>query len=635
MTTAKRPAVWTDSHEFVSPLRAIIWKEWRESRRQFIGCVVLLFVLPVAMGILHDLVTGDEKSAMMALTALGSLVSVPLAAGWGAYSVCRDLTASRAAFLLAQPLAHRSVLFSKALVALTLFSLLALAYSTSVIVFTDFVAEAGVNGIATMYLYICALLLVLALSFLAAVCLRRLVPSILFGLVSALVFIAAPISLSEYFFVRAPETTDTVIFAAVYLSASVLFLCAACVWGWPAHRLAISNRTLGWSIVCLVLFATAMVSSSLATDTDVITEFGDVGAVVLGSEGNSAYWVGRAPTGRNGTPTINRTRFDSEGHVVETHTIRLLGFERLGDLSTSNYSNYLSDDFQQLLVVRSTSDYRTKSILKYDLNFELPEAHGELAFQFNRVDLNGIPFGVRDDFPMTDWRFMEGALYGFPKMSYKSVCVGAFDTSDPKIRLRSLTPPLNAERAQFHVKDGEISVYSYCDAESLYALGGDNKHHGIKDRYMLQRLLVNRADPDSISFSQTSDPLLLRGMNQNYGFFAMDFIAIRGDRVAISTDQGIGLYECDAQGRWTELGWRRAGLLEILSGRRQATLSWRDDRLAELILSRIIVYDTSEPRRPRRIAHVAGAVSGKVGWIDSRHFVVRGLMRLEVHRLPD
>ena len=245
---------------FSTPFRALLWKEWRESRRQFAWCIVLLIVVPALLGKLYDLASGYSDSASMGMAVLALACGAPLAAGWGAHVVTRDLSLSRAEFGLARPISDRAQLVAKALVALSLFITVTLL-DLAVIGFLypkSIVEEFG--GIEVVIRVIVSLLVVLNASFLAAVVIKRLVPAVLIGLVTIVFTIVVPMMLVG---ARPPLGIGLSFVWTAFALLAAAGTCLAAAWliGWRGDRSPVSNRTIGWVTIVILLATTAVISN--------------------------------------------------------------------------------------------------------------------------------------------------------------------------------------------------------------------------------------------------------------------------------------------------------------------------------------------------------------------------------------
>ena len=113
-------------------------------------------------------------------------------------------------------------------------------------------------------------------------------------------------------------------------------------------------------------------------------------------------------------------------------------------------------------------------------------------------------------------------------------------------------------------------------------------------------------------------------------------MAMRDDMLAVASRGGLWLYEMDAAGAWTLLGFRAASFLEMIAGRNPGRLVWKGDRVYECGESfGLLVYDVSDPSHPRRIAH-SGSNARDMAVLDNGVVAILTTDNtIQIHKLPD
>lgn len=603
MTALTLTRSFADPQPFASPFRALLWKEWRETRRLFWGSCLIFVIIPSLLGYLYSLATGYKDALFMGIIGLAIIGLGPTAAAWSAHVICRDLTTTSGGFVLARAVSSRKMLLAKSVVAYASFVSLCLAMFVSIILLSggSFLNEGRIR----VLFFVTGVLAVLSTSLAAAVVVRRFGPATLMGLMATVIFVFIPAVLFESL-TRLPADDVLVTVFLVMISLTAWVPLAVCIIDWPPDRPAISNRTISWCGAVGLLALTAVVSDHFAINTTVVATFGldsDTTEVeLLGGDGDSVIW--RKLEGRNlgDLMAIHSTRIMADGSVGITRTIRppqIHGTPN-GDIWTQ------MRDHRGILMVRSSRDKKgVVEACRFDFDFDAIDN----GFRCVQTPPEFIGWGSK-------WW---NNIYYCPRLlSEYKWGLAAYSVEDGRLQLRSSSPSFYAEWPQIYLADGGLRVMAQLP-------GGDAN--------VFQHYVVDTRDPDHIGFSQVSPPYQphQRAGLRQYG--QISTYAENAGRVALSTNTGIEILR-PGEREWTELGHRRAGIVELLAGRENPVIVWKGDRLYEFTSSGLTIYDTTSDT-PRRIAHSVKSLRDQICPINSRHFVIQGARGLEVHRLPD
>lgn len=627
-STLTHPSSYQSS--FLTRFRALLWKEWREMRRPFIGSLVMLVVLPGLFGVAYLVLVRlvnewgrlsdwrEFKDVILAsILSLSSWSSLPLAAGWGAYTVCRDLNSPSAAFLFSRSVSIRHVLLAKALMAWVLFSIFSSAILIVIILIVDLQDTGPLTEPAFWAMYYSGLIAGLFTSFAVAVFTKRLISSILMGLLGTIFYVIVPTIWSENAYEGIGKTQFLYKYSLFSIGLTCVLVYVSCRVGWRADRVPISNRKIAWTTVLLLLALVASISDSFATNTQVVGTVAPEGKLI-GINGEDAYWYDTWPEDDSWAHAVVRASIDSNGNVIDRKTIRLVGFP---EYSSKFLPDFQFRDFKNLLYVeRKGHGPLADSIIHFVLDFDIPEAKGKPiavplnASLFDWIVVNGslIHLDSNSLLPQEDAQGISEYLLG-PSGRGRIYC---FDPSDGTARLRSQTESIPMLSGRTDLVDGELRLtVVYIDGEQFF----------------LRQYVVNASDPTSIHFSKSSEPLPLYDDSDKSRWQVMQTIALQGNKLAYVTPRGLGLFELHASGKWKELDWRYSGLLELLSGDRYSTLTWHGSRLYEISSFGLLIFDTSNPYNLRRVGH-ASEFYWPVAGIDERQFI-GGQSPLRLHRI--
>lgn len=623
--------------------RALIWKEWRESRRALVGGVIALAGLPAI--ITHGYWWLTEYNDSFGLTTLLAMLLGPfIASMWGAHALCRDVVGPRGRFLFAQPVGATRIIVVKGLTATALLLGLMAAPGLVDLAIHLLVRSHAYDVPATFYIsYIFTLTGVLGVSFLAAALFRRLVAAVLVGLAAALVLIVAPTILAGVFLPREPSIGLTAIPACIGLWLCLVSISFAGVLGRRTDRPALSMRVLSWGGVAVVLACTTLVSDAVRSDTQGVhafdaTPFG--AASPLWSRGRTVYWLGAdGPTWSSTTPStpswsifLAETSFDGRGRVRDEIRTELDVPGHIPGPRTLRFDGHLHADEDSLILLDRQS-VNLNNMQDWRL-FRL--ALGENRSASRELLARLPPFGLSRSWRVSGNRLVQVRRDG--EWTYVASPKPGADleilelTGDAPALIGTLRFDRPWSWTPIITVDGDTVTVAArsAHARSVFA--------GFSSPRLTRVYISDPSNPriliDSQEYPRPATPLGKMRRPDGAGYFAC---AVLGDRLAMASAGGLWLYEMDRNGRWRLLGKREATWIEMLAGRGPSELVWRGDRIYESSWGfGLLVYDVSDVAHPRRIAHSGGTYDSILPLDHGLVALVRqyaGL--LEIHKLPE
>ncbi|HEY3242590.1 MAG TPA: hypothetical protein VGM03_04485 [Phycisphaerae bacterium] len=200
----------------------------------------------------------------------------------------------------------------------------------------------------------------------------------------------------------------------------------------------------------------------------------------------------------------------------------------------------------------------------------------------------------------------------------------SLDDSQPRATgSLQLSPPI------FSVWSPEMSLDGYVlsiwQRVTIAGMGGS----------ILQRIDIS--DPSAPKLLLTSDPyptpstVLSRMASPDVEWMA----EFHQGKLALASRWGLWLYELTPEGHWRLLGQRPASIIELLAGRDLPQLIWKGDRIYEASSAfGLLVYDVSDPARPRRIAHSGTPIQQFTVLDNGLVAASTNYQTIEVHKLP-
>lgn len=579
-------------------MMAIMWKEWQESKRAFVGGLMILLGLPAVL-VVYFILADDEWLFGFA-TYLTVLFAPLIAAVWGAHIVCKDVTTGEGRFLFAQPIHPSKVIVAKLGVAVPLLLLLMIVpagidligYLTMVYVPSDW------DAWETEYLvglYASGALLmvpVLAAAALAAVLLKRLVPATLAGLVVAALLIFGPHMWFSFegLVIRtypAPagwlsRNWQSLIGAPVAIVVGVPMMFAACVAARRPERPPLALKPLAWFGVTSFLAGTWFVTGALGNNTVVTTAIApQIHAApsadryyswyseppLIWSERNSLYWLGIHTM----EPAVKRCahRFLQSTHV-ETATIDAEGL-----IATAP---------------RIASDARVADLPSH--------AHvGDLLYRY----VAKWARRAESERQLEVYRYSEGIPVLIETVALGRSIRHVWCAVDVQEKTLTVSQPSNVGASS-----------------SLY------------------RLDISDPEHPRIRFTSQPYPMPSTPMSRLFQLDGGCSMAMRDDMLAVASPAGLWLYRLDASGAWNLLGFRPASILEIIAGGSPERIIWKQDHVYVCTYSfGLLVYDVSDPSRPCRIAH-SGTNARDIAVLDNGIVAVLTTDNtIQIHKLPE
>ncbi len=610
-------------------MTALLWKEWQEARRPFMGALATLVGLPLFIVLAFRLFYAKEW-----LFGLGTYIAMALvpviAATWGAYTLNAEMTPAEGAFLFARPVRPERVVAAKTVIIVPL--LMAMLIGPVVLdVLAMFVTQAaarvgdGIPAAKTLLGYAACVVTVFAAAMAAAALLKRLVPAILMGLAAAVLIIIPSVLLSTRQSNSTGQQHGTLLGGLIALFLACLLLHAAALVTRNPERRPISLKPLAWSGALAFLAVTAVVARTIGTNTVIVAELQApfVGphtenerVIVRSSSyitrvwagGNTAYWLSVGSVGQSpltgAAHVVNAAEFDEDSRMIGApRAMATIVAETLAGVQTGPSGQSI-----EYLDARSTAEGAVLG--RIPLTDPPASSWRELAVHESN------PWG---------WTSVEDRVFlATFSTDLRRVCLNILDISGEGSESLSETPI-----GDFYLWVNRIALNS--TSVACWTGGVASNQPGRVYRFDCSDPFKPQLEWESSDIPMPAGPA--SGLLWPDGRWLVEH---RDKHIVVVSRSGLWTYALNETHGWDLLGRRFSSPVEIVAGKFPRQIVWKGDRVYEANGDfGMLVYDVSDMRRPRRIAY-AGGPAERIAVLDNGLVVVMGLDgSVRVHKLPD